>query len=78
MALAVAFQRFAGDSFTLATRIDIGGIEKINAGINRPVNNCIRIFRARLAAEHHTAQTQRTDVGAGTAKETVFHVYSSL
>ncbi|GIV83757.1 MAG: hypothetical protein KatS3mg052_0764 [Candidatus Roseilinea sp.] len=45
IALAIAFERFADDFLTATTRVDIGGVEKVNAGVNRAVNDGVRVVR---------------------------------
>ena len=67
-AIAAVGQRFTGDPLRFAGRVHVGRIDKVDAQIERLVNDANRIGFGRLRAKHHRAQAQRRDANAGAAK----------
>jgi len=80
-AVALALDRLADDLLGLAARIDIGGVDKVDAGIEAHVDlapGCWKIDRSErlrrvVSPEGHRAQGQRRDLQARSTEQAVFH-----
>jgi hypothetical protein len=62
-----AGESLADDLLRLAARVDVGGVDEVDAGVERAVDDPDRVVVIRVApaAEHHRAQAERTDLDAG-------------
>ena len=67
MAFAVALQRLADHCFAAAARIDVGGIEEVDAGLNGAVHDVETLGLRRGMTEVHAAQAELADHDAGAA-----------
>ena len=80
--LALAAERLADDLLRQAVRIDIGGVDEVDAGVDARVDHPLGFGKIAVAdrceracaAEGHGAQSQCRNLQAGTAKGAVFHV----
>ena len=72
-ALAVALQRLARRLLALAAAVDVGGVEEVDARIERAVDDVSRVCRGRPAPEHHAAKAQAADLHACAAQRSKFH-----
>jgi len=74
-------ERGAEHFFRPADRVDVGGVEEVDAGVQRPMDECVRLLLAegadRLehadAPERHGAKTELRDIDAGVREKTMFH-----
>ena len=80
-------QRLAGDLLRHAPGVDIGGVDEVDAGVNRLAHEalCVGLLQATDlardavgAAEGHGAQAKLGDEQAGTAEGMVAHGRSSF
>src|SRR5439155_2404042 len=73
--VAAAFERLADDLFGLAGGVDVGGVDEVDAGVERGVDDADRLVVVGLApgAEHHGAEAQLADRDAGASQRTVVH-----
>src|SRR5262249_49503040 len=74
LALA-ARERLADDRLGLAVRGVVRGVDEVDAGIERRVDDANRLVVVAVApgAEHHGAEAERRDLETGTAEIAVFH-----
>jgi hypothetical protein len=65
----------ADDLLRLALRVDVGGIDEIDPGVERAVDDAHGIVVVGVApcAEHHRAEAQLRDLHAGASEWAVFH-----
>jgi hypothetical protein len=81
---AEVLQRLADDALGLAERVDVRGIDEVDAARQRAFDQPVRVVLAdgadrrphagvRIAAERHRAETQLGDVQARAAQLLVFH-----
>ena len=70
-----AGQRLADDLLGLAARVDVGGVDEVDAGVERAVDDADRLVVVGVApgAEHHRAEAERADLHAGAAERAVLH-----
>jgi hypothetical protein len=63
------------DDFGLALGVDVGGVDEVNAGVERAVDDADRIVVIGISPgpEHHGPEAQWADFDAGTTKVTKFH-----
>ena len=78
VAAAVALERLAGHLFAAADAVDIGGIDEVDALIERLVDDGVRVVGRGLAAEHHAAEAEAADLDAGAAEGSEFHMVRSF
>jgi hypothetical protein len=64
---APAGQRLADDLLGLAARVDVGGVDEVDAGVERAVDDLDRPIVVGLApgAEHHRAEAEGADLHPG-------------
>src|SRR5439155_12226178 len=74
VAAAVLAERPPHDALALAVVIDVGGVDEIDAAVERGVDDAQRLVFGRGVAEVHGAQTERRDLHPGAAKAAVVHV----
>jgi hypothetical protein len=70
-----ACQGLADDHLGLTSGVDIGGVDEVDPGIQRPVDDPDTlgvVFGAPLA-EHHGAQAQAADGDAGASQTAMLH-----
>ena len=67
---AAAGQGLPDDLLRLASRVHVGGVDEVDAGVQRPVDDPDRLLMVGIApgAEHHRAQAERADLDAGGAE----------
>jgi hypothetical protein len=65
----------ADDLLGLAERVDVGGVDEVDAGIERGVDDADAVVVVGIAErpEHHRPETQGADLDAGAAEGAVFH-----
>ena len=70
-----AGQRLAQDLFGLAGGVAVGGVDEVDPGVQRLVDDLDRVVVIGVAerAEHHRAQAQLADRDAGAPQGPVFH-----
>ena len=68
-------ERFADDDLGLAVRIGVGGVDEVDACVERAVDDADRVIMVRVApaAKHHGAETQGAYFYSGTSKVIEFH-----
>src|SRR4029077_20148950 len=77
-------ERLAGDLFGAAVGVDVGGVDEVDAGIERAADDALRFLLLKLAdlrlyaavvaaAEGHGAEAELGDEQAGAAEGLVFH-----
>ena len=68
--VAAALERLADDLFGCATGVDVGRVDKVDACVERMVDDADRVGTIVIAPgpEHHRAQAQRADRHAGPSK----------
>src|ERR1700733_1769437 len=74
--IAFALDRASDELFILVRSIDIGGVEKVDAQFERPMNsrNRLGVIASRVKLRHtHAAQTDGGNFEAGTSKIARFH-----
>ena len=73
--VAPASQRLADDDLGFALRVDVGGVDEVDAGVEGTVDDLDRRIVVGLApgAEHHGAEAERADLHTGTSKAAVVH-----
>ena len=70
-----AGQRLAEDLLRLAGGVAVGGVDEVDPGVQRLVDDPDRVVVIGVAegAEHHRAQAQLADRDAGASQRSVFH-----
>ena len=65
----------AHDLLGLAARVDVGGVDEVDARVEGPVDDVDRLVVVALApgAEHHRAEAEGADLHAGAAEVSVLH-----
>ena len=79
--VASTLQRIADDLLALPGGVDVGRVDEVDAGIDRPVDDpsALGVVGVAPGAEHHRAQPERADLDAGAAERAVrLHRRSSL
>lgn len=64
---------FPGYFFTVSTPVGIGGVKKVNSGIQGTGNDGFGFGGFGTGTEHHAAQAERTDAYTGAAKRAVMN-----
>ena len=70
-----ARQGLADDLLGLAARVDVGGVDEVDPGVERGVDDPDRLVVVGVApgAEHHGAEAEWADLDSGAAECAVFH-----
>ena len=65
--VAATLQRLADDLLRLARRVHVGGVDEVDAGVERAVDDpdAVVVIRVAHRPEHHRAEAQRTDLDPG-------------
>jgi hypothetical protein len=73
--VAAAGERLADDLLGLALRVDVGGVDEGDPGVQRGVDDADRLVVVGVApgAEHHRAEAQLANRNAGAPEQVVFH-----
>jgi hypothetical protein len=76
--VAAAFERLADDLFGLTGGIDVGGVDEVDPGVQRAVDDADRVVVVGVApgAEHHRAEAELRDLDAGAPERAVVHGFS--
>jgi hypothetical protein len=77
--VAATLQGLADDLLALALRVDVGGVDDVDALVEGPVDDpdAVGVVGVGAGAEVHRAQGQVADLNPGTAEGTVLnHVRS--
>ena len=74
--VAATTQRLPHDLLGLAVRVDVGGIDEVDAGVERGMDDADGVVVVAVAPqpEHHGAETLRADLDAGLTERAVFHL----
>src|SRR5205823_2497239 len=74
-----AGERLAHDLFGLALRVDVGGVDEGDAGVEPGVDDADRLVVVGVApgAEHHGSEAELADRHAGPAEEVLLHGQAS-
>ena len=72
---AAAGERLADDLLRLAARVDVGGVDEVDAGVEGRVDDrdALVVVRVAPGAEHHRPEAERGDLDAGAAERAVVH-----
>ena len=73
--VAAALERLADDLLGLAGGVDVGGVDEVDAGVERGVDDADRVVVVGVApgAEHHRAEAELRDLDAGASERAVVH-----
>ena len=71
--VAAAGQRLADDALRIARVVDVGGIDEVDARVQRGVDDPDRVGLVRASAEVHRAEAQRRHAHAGPAQQSMVH-----
>src|SRR5204862_7900278 len=73
--VAAARERLADDLLRLAGRVDVGGVDEVDAGVERRVDDADGVVVVLVApgAEHHRAEAELRDLDAGASQGAVLH-----
>src|SRR5215217_4819515 len=68
-------ERLAHDLLRLAARVHVGGVDEVDPGVERAVDDADRRVVVGLApgAEHHRAEAERADAYTGPAEASILH-----
>src|ERR1700683_2018684 len=66
-----------GDALAFLPSVDVGGVEEVEAGIERRVHDLVRCRLVGLRTEVHGAEAQTADGQTGTTEMRVFHAPES-
>ena len=68
-------ERLADDLLGLAVRVDVGGVDEVDPGVQRRVDDPDRLVVVGVAprAEHHRAEAELADRDAGAPERSQFH-----
>ena len=71
--VATALDRLADDLLGLAGRVDVGGVDEVDPGVQRAVDDADRVVLVGVApgAEHHRAEAELGDLDAGASERAV-------
>jgi hypothetical protein len=78
--VATPAQGLADDDLGLAVRVHVGGVDQVDAGVERALDDAdaLGVVGVAVAPEHHRAERQRADLEAGAAEGAVLtHGFSS-
>src|SRR5207245_7604085 len=78
--VSAILQGLADDLFRAALAVHVGGVDEIDAGVERLVDHADAFVFVGVAprAEHHGPETQRAYLHTGSSKRSVLHVTSFL
>ena len=78
--VAAALQRLADDLLGLPAGVDVGGVDEVDAGVERGVDDADRLVVVRVApgAEHHRPEAHLADRDAGATEQALFHARARL
>ena len=73
--VAAALERLADDLLGLAGGVDVGGVDEVDPGVQRAVDDADRVVVVGVApgAEHHRAEAELRDLDAGASERAVVH-----
>src|SRR5215472_15102333 len=73
--VASSGERLTYDLLRLAGRVHVGGIDEVDAGVQRGVDDAGAVVVVRVAdrAEHHGAEALHADLDAGAAERSIAH-----
>jgi hypothetical protein len=73
--VTATLERLADDLLRLAAGVDVGGVDDVDPGVERPVDDAHRlvVVGGPPGAEHHRAEGERGDGDAGAAERSVVH-----
>jgi hypothetical protein len=73
--VAAAVEGLADDLLRLAGRVDVGGVDEVDPGVERAVDDADRVVVVGVApgAEHHRAEAELRDLDAGASERAVIH-----
>ena len=73
--VASALQRFADNLFRLPLRVHVRGIDEVDAGVERGIDDAGAIVMIGVppSAEHHRPEAVNADADAGRTQHAVFH-----
>ena len=76
--VAASLERLAHDLFGLAAGVRVGGVDEVDPGVQRLVDDADRVVVVGVAdgPEHHRAERVGTDLDAGPAEGAVLHAVS--
>jgi len=76
--VAAPLEGLAHDLLGLAGRVDIGGVDEVDAGIERGVDDggAVVVVGIVHAPEHHRPQAEVADLDPGVSQTAVLHVCS--
>ena len=64
---AVLLERLADDALALARVLHVGGVDEVDAAVDRGVDDADRILFGCRAAEIHGSETNRRNLDSGAA-----------
>ena len=73
-AAAIALQCLTCYFLAAAATVDVSSIQEVDAGIQRPVDDIVGVFRCCSPPKVHTSQAKGTDFHAGPTEIAVLHV----
>jgi hypothetical protein len=70
-----AGQRLADDHLGLTGRVDVGGVDEVDPGVQRAVDDAdaLVVVLGAPVAEHHRAEAQLADRDAGASQDVLLH-----
>jgi hypothetical protein len=73
--VAAAPECLADDLLRLAGRLDVGGVDEVDSGVERGMDDPDRVVVVGVApgAEHHRAEAELRDLDAGASQGAKFH-----
>jgi hypothetical protein len=73
--ITAPLERLADDGLRLAVREHVGGVDEVDTGVERPVNDldALAVVLGTPVAEHHRAQAQLADLDTGAAQRSQLH-----
>ena len=73
--VAATGERLADDLLRLALAVHVGGVDEVDPGVERGVDDADRLLVIRVAprSEHHGAEAHLADRDAGASQQTLFH-----
>jgi hypothetical protein len=68
-------KRLPDDLLRLALRVDVGGVDEVDPGVEGSVDDADRVVVIAVppGAEHHRAETQRADLHARATEAPILH-----
>ncbi len=73
-------ERLADDLLGLAARVDVGGVDEVDPGVERAVDDpdAVVVIWVAPVAEHHRAEAERADLGPCVSQRAVVHPFTVL